>query len=111
MKYGVVTRVPDPGVKGGTGNLAVGQVYVLTELPGPDNGFMGRVAPAWQALNIPGLVVAIRVAVFTLGEVLVCDDDGRELTGRMRKPDKWDVDVEWYPTVEQASIVAQALER
>lgn len=37
------------------------------------------------------------VMVFELGEILILNDLGREITGRGRKPSKWEVEYETFP--------------
>ena len=54
------------------------------------------------------LALALRAPVFTLGEVLICDGDGREVVGAGRKPSKWSVGHESFSTAEEA--VARARE-
>lgn len=51
--------------------------------------------PRWKAINI-------RTPVFTLGEILVLNECGREIGGHGRKPSKWWVEYEEFPTIEQA---------
>ena len=45
--------------------------------------------------------MAIKVAVFEEGEILICDDSGIEI-GAMRKPWKWGVAYEMFDDVEDA---------
>ena len=40
--------------------------------------------------------------VFTLGEVIICDEDGRELVGKGRKAHKWHVEVEEFLLLSEA---------
>lgn len=106
MRYTVITRVPDP-TEGG--NLAVRpDVMVQTEPPGESNGWMGRHVTAFDALGMNA--IALRVPVFTLGEVLIVGDDGRELVGERRQPGKWDVGAETFDTIEEAVARAQAVQ-
>ena len=53
-------------------------------------------------------VVPVRAPVFVLGEILVLDTNGREVSGHGRKPSKWGVPVEMFPDI--ASAVARARE-
>lgn len=53
-----------------------------------------------------------RVEVFSLGEILIVDQDGREIGGNMRKPEKWFVDAEYFDTAEQAvSKASEVIEK
>jgi hypothetical protein len=91
MKFGVITEVPNDSPAALVGNLATALGQVFT-----DRG---------EAIN-PMQSLMLRVPVFTLGEILVLDDDGREIAGAGRKPDKWDVRCETFdeigPAVERA---------
>lgn len=48
-------------------------------------------------------VLLPQVHVFIPGEILILDDDGREVAGRGRKPGKWDVSIETFDTLEAAA--------
>lgn len=106
-EYAVITKVPD-ATAGDTGNLATAlDNYIETEQPDASNEYRGRIAPAIQVLGF-GVALALRSPVFVLGEVLILNADGREVTGRGRKPGKWSVETEEFATVEEA--VARSLE-
>ena len=45
--------------------------------------------------------------VFTLGEVIICDENGRELVGKGRKARKWHVEVEEFLLLSEAVRRAQ----
>jgi hypothetical protein len=49
-------------------------------------------------------VAICKTAVFEKGEVLICDDDGREIPYPCRKPSKWDGNVEYlvYNNIKEA---------
>ena len=83
MTIEVVTKVPDPETE--DGNLAAALVYRL---------------PPQQQL---GVLIAGRMEVFTLGEILVLDGGGREYGGKGRKPAKWDVETTTCATLEEAA--------
>jgi len=55
--------------------------------------------------------LVFRQPVFMMGEILILDGDGREIGGRMRKPDKWDVTIEIYRTIEDAVTRAEEVMR
>jgi hypothetical protein len=52
--------------------------------------------------------VSLRLQNWTLGEVLLLDDDGRELDGDQRKPSKWGVRTEPFDDLDAA--IARARE-
>jgi len=104
MTYAVVTRVPQYDQETGVmpaGNLAAAiGVYTQTAEPDASNGYLGRFELDPQmALT---LMLTCRMEVFTLGEILVLGEDGREISGRGRKPSKWDVTIESFNTIEAA---------
>lgn len=104
LRYHVVVWVPDHAEGG---NLAVRpDVMVQTAEPGEGNGWLGGHASAFEVMGMGAM--ALRVPVFTKGEVLILDDDGREVDGERRKPGKWNVRTEEFVTVEAA--VARATE-
>lgn len=84
MKYDfcVVTKIPDP--KTDDGNLASAIVFGLP-----------------RELTAACLIHG-RVEVFAKGEILILNEDGREICGHMRKPGKWDVETEHFETIEEA---------
>ncbi len=94
MRFAVIVRVP----------------------PGPDKGNLALVLPVFRDIGgvdepaLPVLGLSLRAPVFSLGEVLILGEDGRELTGHGRKPSKWDVGVEIFDTVEAAVERAQKVE-
>lgn len=57
-----------------------------------------------------GLALALRVPVFTKGEILILRG-GREMNGPMRKPDKWDVEYETFDNIFDAMDRAEAVSR
>lgn len=86
--FAVITEVspPETGL-----NMAapIGELYIST------NGLECR--------RVGGIEqMAFRTPVFTPGEILILDEDGRELAGRYRKPSKWGVSYETYINVEAA---------
>ena len=102
MKFGVITKIPDR-FDGGNLASAIGQVFVQIEEPSESNGYLGT----YQDVGYPA-ALALRHQVFHLGEVLILDDDGRELPYPGRKPSKWSVECEEFDDVERA--VARARE-
>lgn len=91
----MVTRV-GPAEEGG--NLAVAMDLWQENTPPNRHDPLGT----WRPVS-PMVMLSLRTRVFIPGEILVLDDDGRELGGRGRKPDKWDVSVETFDTLEAAA--------
>jgi len=52
-------------------------------------------------------MLGLRVQNFTLGEVLLCDDDGREVVGDGRKPSKWGCSTEEFASLDAAVACSQ----
>ena len=55
----------------------------------------------------PGALLAMRRPVWTLGEILILNADGREVAGLGRKPSKWSVGITPADSIEDAVGVAQ----
>ncbi len=105
MKLVVITEVPE---RKGIGNLASAiELYFEEERPSPRNNFEGKVVDLHEVDPNLAMIAALklRAPVFHLGEVLLVDEDGREVGGLMRKPNKWDV------TYEEFSLVGDAYRR
>lgn len=99
MKFGVVVRVPEGEDVAGNLALPMAGAWISKHPQDPT-----RVEPV-----PPALLLALRCPVFHRGEILVLDEDGREVAGHGRKPSKWDVDVELFETIEQAVARAARL--
>lgn len=99
MKFGVVVKVPEGDDV--FGNLAIPSdgVWIARD---PSN-------PMKVESVGPHMLLALRVPVFAMGEILVLDESGREVAGHGRKPSKWSVDVETFDTIELAVARAKAL--
>lgn len=54
-----------------------------------------------MVLDMKGNIVR-DMPVFTLGEILICDENGRELDGIQRKAGKWYVEVEEFDNIDKA---------
>lgn len=102
-RFAVVTRADS---EGGGGNMATAfDVFHMTREPGwnaelteYDYGQCERL-PFEMLLNL-------RTPVFHVGEILILAESGRELGYPGRKPSKWDVDVEYVDTLEEAVALA-----
>ncbi len=92
--YGVITEVPDAE----TGhNMA--SAFPLYRIVDPEklevevlSGEIGMIA-----------LTQLRAPLFVLSEILILDDPwGREIAGQGRKPSKWGVKCETFPTIHEA---------
>lgn len=104
MKFGVITEVPP--LKN-SGNLAVsfGEICIKIEQPSEDNDYEGR----YEDVGFPA-ALAIQKRVFNVGEVLILNDDGREIPYPGRKPAKWSVTCEEFEITELDRALARARE-
>lgn len=112
-EFCVITKVPDVTNMGNLASL-IGCV-IQTEEPSKDNDFRGvyrhlhEVDPELALL----LMLKGRIPVFSLGEIIILDESGREVGGHMRKPSKWDIEYETFTTLAEAvdrSVQALAVE-
>jgi hypothetical protein len=100
----VITKVPD-WTSGG--NLASGfDIAVQTEHPGQENGYRGRYQTAIDAFGFT-MALQLHTTVFFPGEIVITNNDGREIVGKGRKPDKWDVEYETFKNIDDAIKRAQ----
>lgn len=94
MELAVIVRVPE-----GAGNLAMANtLYSEVERPDESNGYLGK----WEPYRRIDVMLSFRQEVFYLGEVMILDSNGREPGGHGRKPDKWDVKVEYFADIVSA---------
>ncbi len=99
VRFAVVTRVPSPEAGEG-GNMAAAMGLAQ---PVQGGGILDvRPAP-------PALQIGLRMPVFCIGEILILDPDGREPHGHGRRPDKWDVDIEFFVDVGAAVACARGI--
>ena len=81
------------------------QIAVITEVPDPEKDDGNLAAPMCygedKSLRLAALM-HLRVEVFSVGEILILDASGREVSGYGRKPSKWDVQTEYFETLEEA---------
>jgi len=52
-------------------------------------------------------IIDVRLPVFSLGEILILDNCGREVAGRGRKPSKWIVNCQEFDNLDDAIACAQ----
>lgn len=110
--FQVITKIPDPN-KGESGNLYHDVPYVEIEEPSEGNGWVPPVAsyytvePFKTLIKQPGFPMFMHPC-FELGEILVVNEHGREITGMGRKASKWFVEYETFNTIDEA--IARALE-
>lgn len=88
IQYGVITHISP------NGNYAAATNLRIREGNGP------YLAPD-DELNVR-LFLQLGSPVFSLGEILVLDETGREHAGLMRKPSKWNVTYELFYDVAMA---------
>lgn len=86
-------------------------IAVVTEVPDIKSGEDGNAcAPLVHGLD-PAVMMHVmtqgRVEVFSLGEILILDANGRDI-GTTRKPSKWFIETEEFDTLDAA--VERALE-
>lgn len=99
VKFAVITDVPAPE---DSGNLALPFcVLIEDEAPDESNGYKGVYRKIGELIGIEGYL-RLRTQVFTLGEVLLVNDDGREIVGHGRKPNKWSVGFETFDDASKA---------
>lgn len=99
----VIVKVPEPSTGG---NLAssMGDLWVEVPKKNPDDDDVFEQVDALSALHV-------YTPVFTLGEILVLDEeDGREVGGMGRAPRKWFVEVEHYDDINKAVRRARAVQ-
>lgn len=101
MRFGVITQIEQHGNMA----TALGQVFQETEKMSEANGWQSK----YEHVN-PAISLQLHMPVFTLGEILILDESGREVAGAGRKPSKWYVTCEEFNTVEEAVARAQQLE-
>lgn len=86
----VVTKVPNPFQDPHGGNMAGALVY-------------GLEADLAYVVLING-----RIPVFTLGEILILDENQRDY-GTTRKPDKWSVEIAFFDNLKDATECSQGI--
>jgi len=103
MKLLVITWVPDPDGPGleAQGNMAAPLAELFVK-PSQD----AQPVRLETFGGLPrGLSLVLLRQVFAKGELLLVDDDGRELGGRMRKPSKWHVKTQSFELSELESAI------
>ena len=101
ITFGVITKVPPVNDPDG-GNLAVAlPLYFRTK----DGSIQDSVAVLGAG------ALSAMYPVFDLGEILILDDTGREVSGKGRKPLKWFVTCEHFQQLEEAIKRAREVTR
>ncbi|SRR5712692_3372715 len=108
MKLLVITLVPDPLGPDAIGNLAapLGELYMVEPGLSIRHDNMQPATPL-ERLN-PALALSLRKTVFSTGEILIVDEDGREIGGAFRKPEKWGVHFDTFGLEEIEAAIALA---
>lgn len=98
--FGVITRVADPAT---SGNLAAElDLYVETVPCNKTNNFVAEIRTLADVMGA-WFLLALRKPVFSIGEILILDGNGREIGYPGRKPSKWDVECEEFDTLADAA--------
>lgn len=96
-EFAVITEIP---AAEDAGNLACSfDIFTVVE-----EGFPGRCERI--SLNA---ALNLRTKVFELGEIIIVDEDGREIGGAQRKPNKWFVTCEYFTTLSEAIYKSQQM--
>lgn len=96
IRYAVVTKTSKS-------DMALNMdVYVETEQPSQENGWRAQHKSLPEAVGNPLIALALRAPVFQLGEIMLLGEDGREVDGIERKPDKWSVEIALYTDLNEA---------
>lgn len=105
LQFIVITAVPKDGEDG--------NLYddFLVPVEDEDKNMILTELQDYSTAPIKGAMIRVRLRNFTLGEILVCDESGREVAGRGRKPSKWYVERESFDTIEAAVERAQAVQK
>lgn len=90
IKFGVITKVPDESYDDGN---------MYDELVEPWRIRLDLL-PKKQFLNLPTDAFCIRMRNFEIGEIMVLSDYGREISGKGRKPGKWNVTCEEFDDIQ-----------
>ena len=97
VQFAVVTKIPDDAEPG---NWTLGAP--IGHISGHDERGLEIVK------HVPTQIfLKLRTAVFSLGEILILDDSGREVAGKGRKPSAWRVAIKSFPTIEEAVTCAR----
>lgn len=98
----IVTEVPPAGDRG---NLASAVGSLWWDPQGDGGNWDDPPVPLHEKLG-PG-VVYIQTPLWTVGEILVLDEHGRDQFGR--KPSKWDVKIEAVPNADMLAAYVRLL--
>ena len=96
MTFGVITKIEE-------------LINVAIEFAARDKDGILNIECANSSDCNPDIMVPIRAPVFTLGEILILDENGREMCGHLRKPSKWRVECKEFGSPEGAIQCATQL--
>ena len=90
IKFGVITKIPPESDDGNKYDHIIEPEDIRVDL--------------WPTkfMQIPDQQFSVRLQNFELGEILVLNDYGREISGRERKPGKWFVVCEEFDSIDKA---------
>lgn len=89
--FGVITKIPEEHEEGNLCDRLVEAHEIRADMS----------FPRGQYVHFPESFV-IKDQVFTLGEILVLNEYGREISGHGRKPGKWFVEYEEFKNINDA---------
>jgi len=104
MKFVVITKTPDITEEG---NRAVSFLYKSYD---KINNAKCYVVGISSVKPLPKPVGIVHVPVFDEGEIVICDDSGREIDGMKRKPSKWHINFTEFDTLEKAIALVNKME-
>ena len=103
-EFYVITHTPDLFKDG---NLADEFGYTYTDVESGDKFIVVGTPSSFITHDNPSC--EIKVTVFEVGEIVICDCSGREVCYPGRKPSKWDVEYEVFDNLDDAVKRAQEL--
>ncbi len=100
ISYAVITKVPGKYEEGNEYDRFVEASDIRTDMSYPKG----------KCIHFPESFI-IKDTVFELGEIMVLNEYGREISGRQRKPGKWYVDYKEFDDIKKAIRCARDVMR
>lgn len=97
--YLVITKVP---LEDENGNFNPGNLYNPILYTERTDGKWEMNPKKMKGKKIKNCDCGVSTPNFDIGEILIVDESGREITGKMRKPSKWYVETECFDSLEKA---------